>query len=599
LASVGTVAGTADEVSSGSCGPPELAEEAGGDTGVAFGGLTFQAAGPMGGGAVAVDGSTGWADTTVSYTDPEDFTVLVWFKTSVAQGGMLGFNSQWNPTTSVPTDHDRQLWVDPSGKLVWGIWPDQTISQLTSPSAVDTGNWVFAAASIGPAGQQLFVNGSLAASSTTYTVAQPGYTGWWSIGYANLANWNDIPTSYYFDGSVAQVAVVPSQLTAAQVSQLWGDSASSLATYTSYLGSLGPTNYWPLADTGGVPYEGAIPGATASATLADASGNADTGTAEGGTTLGAAGPSSLSASGVTLNGNSGFVETAKSYANPEGISEVAWFKTGTAGLGTGGAVMSFTSSQANTAPTSYDRTVWLDNSGKLVYGVNNATIKELTSTGTYNDGKWHMVVAEVGPAGQQLWADGALVASSPTVTSAANFTGYWHLGWGYETGWPDAPADAYFTGSLSEAAVVPSQLSAAQVATLYQAASAASFADAMAAQSPSAYWPMQDSASGICATVEVTVQETLGATTTCLYPAGAGACPALSASKLVTTLVAAAAKAPTASNAATVTLDAGLSAAAATALVGLQLLPDISFGTSLPATEWSAQIAYPYSSFQL
>ena len=101
LASVGTVAGTADEVSSGSCGPPELADQTGGDTGVAFGGLTFQTAGPMGGGAIAVDGSTGWADTTVSYTDPEDFTVLVWFKTSVAQGGMLGLNSQWNPTTSV------------------------------------------------------------------------------------------------------------------------------------------------------------------------------------------------------------------------------------------------------------------------------------------------------------------------------------------------------------------------------------------------------------------------------------------------------------------------------------------------------------------
>ena len=250
----------------------------------------------------------------------------------------------------MPADHDRQLWVDPSGKLVWGIRPNQTISQVTSPSAVDTGNWVFAAASIGPAGQQLYLNGVARRQFDDLHRRSAWLHRVVEHRVRQLGQLERPPHQYYFDGSMAQVAVVPSQLTAAQVSQLWADSASSLATYSAYLHTLVPTNYWPLTDTGGVPYKGAIPGVNASTTLADASGNANTGTAKGGTTLGTAGPSTLSASGVTLNGTSGFVETTKSYANPEGISEF-WFKTSTPGQGVGGAVMSFTSSQANTAPT--------------------------------------------------------------------------------------------------------------------------------------------------------------------------------------------------------------------------------------------------------
>ena len=87
----------------------------------------------------------------------------------------------------------------------------------------------------------------------------------------------------------------------------------------------------------------------------------------------------------------------------------------------------------------------------------------MTSPSAYNNGQWHLVVAEIGPSGQQLWVDGVKVASNPSVTSAQNYTGYWHLGWGYETGWANAPANAYLTGSLAEAVVVPAQLSAASI----------------------------------------------------------------------------------------------------------------------------------------
>ena len=396
------------------------------DTALPFFGVSYQASGPLATQAITTDGSTGWAETTVEYTNPETFTVLVWLKTSSAQGAIVGFASSQNPTTGTPADHDRQLWIDPSGKLVWGIY-DAAVDQLTSTSAVDTGSWVFAAASVGSSGTALYVNGTLVASSSSVTAAQ-SYSGWWSVGYASLAGWTDIPTSYYFNGSIAQLAVIPSQLSATQVSNLYADS--TLSTYTTGVNALGPANYWALNDPGSVSYEGSVPGATTSTTLADASGNGNTGTAEGGSTLGATGPTALGvSSAVALNGSTGYVQTTNSYANPEGFSLVAWFKSSST---SGGTIMGFANVQGNGTPAEWDRLLWIDNTGHLVWGVYNNAFDEITSPSAYNNGAWHMVVAEVGSSGTQLYVDNTEVASNASYTTAQSYTGYWHLGWGYE-----------------------------------------------------------------------------------------------------------------------------------------------------------------------
>jgi hypothetical protein len=592
LSSVGTVNASGGAISSASCGVAQLSDIVGGDTALVFGGLTYGSSGPLGSQAVTVDGSTGWAETTTSYNNPEGFTVIVWLNTTKATGGIMGFASQVNPTTGTPADHDRQLWIDPSGKLVWGVYSN-AVYQLTSTSPVDTGSWVMAVASVGAAGTALYVNGAKVASSTTPTTAQ-NYTGWWSLGYASIANWNDVPSSYYYSGSLAQAAVIPTQLTAAQVSSLYGDT--TLASYTAGVEALSPTNYWPMNDSGAVPYEGSVPGATAATTLADYSGNSDTGTAEGGTTLGASGPPTLTANAITLNGTSGFVETAKSYANPESFSVMAWFETSAT---TGGTILGFTNSQANTTPATSDRTLWLDSAGNIVWEVNGGTVSEVTSPSSYDNGQWHFVVAEIGAAGQQLWVDGVKVASSTTPTSAENYTGYWHLGWGYETGWANSPADSYLTGSLAEVAVVPVQLSASQIAALYGASSTAALALDVSQLSPTAYWPLQDSASNVCGTVEVTVQETVGSTNTCIYPVAAGTCPGPSATYLLPGLSSRSITAPTSTAPATLKITLEESAASSTTIAGLHMLPYIAFATATSANSWSAQVGFPYASVQL
>ncbi len=60
----------------------------------------------------------------------------------------------------------------------------------------------------------------------------------------------------------------------------------------------------------------------------------------------------------------------------------------------------------------------------------------VNSTKSYNDNKWHHLVAQQSSAGMQLYVDTELVGSNP-VTGAQNYTGYWRIGgdttWGGNT----------------------------------------------------------------------------------------------------------------------------------------------------------------------
>jgi serine protease AprX len=468
---------------------PQLSDTAGADMALPSGGLSYTSSGPFSHTtqAITTNGSSGWAETTTEYNNPENFTLLVWFKTTTS-GAIVGFSNSQNPVSSGPSNFDRMLWVDPGGKLVWGVYNNAT-DEITSSSAVNTGSWVFAAVEIGSSGQQMYVNGSLVASSSN-TSAQ-NYGGWWSIGYANAAPWSDSPSSDYFNGSIAQLAILPSQLSSSQVSTLSSDS--TFPSYTSGVIALGPSNYWPLNSAGVTPYSGPT-------SLADASGNANTASVEGGVTLGAGGP--LGGSAISLNGSTGWAETTNSYTNPEGFSVVGWFETSTT---SGGSIIGFSNNKGNGSQSEWDRQLWIDNSGKVVWGVYPGSTQEVTSPAAYNNGAWHMVVAEIGSAGQQLWVDGTEVASKSSVTSAQNYAGYWHVGYGNgESNWPDPPSSAYLAGSLSQVGIVPTQLSASQISTLYNAGSSAAFATDMGQLSPTSYWGLQDSGAASTAYTSVT-----------------------------------------------------------------------------------------------
>ena len=108
------------------------------------------------------------------------------------------------------------------------------------------------------------------------------------------------------------------------------------------------------------------------------------------------------------------------------------------------------------------------------------------STAAYNNGSWHQAVGTEGPAGLQLYIDGALVASASTPTSPAqNYAGSWRVGYDNLGGWTSNPKSNFFAGSLAEASIYGTQLTAARVAAHYTAATGAALTMAMTAGSSS------------------------------------------------------------------------------------------------------------------
>ncbi|MEU6757528.1 LamG-like jellyroll fold domain-containing protein [Streptomyces sp. NPDC046685] len=146
-----------------------------------------------------------------------------------------------------------------------------------------------------------------------------------------------------------------------------------------------------------------------------------------------------------------------------------WFKTNTT---RGGKLIGFGDNTARSSG-SYDRHLYMTNTGRLAFGVYNGSAKAVT-TGlfeTYNDNKWHHVVGTQGPGGITLYVDGQ---NKGTLNAASNTTyaGFWHAGGDNLSGWPNRPTSNFFAGQLDETAVYPTALTQAQVKSHFDLANA-------------------------------------------------------------------------------------------------------------------------------
>lgn len=136
-----------------------------------------------------------------------------------------------------------------------------------------------------------------------------------------------------------------------------------------------------------------------------------------------------------------------------------WVKTTTT---TGGKIIGRGSSTSGSS-TSYDRQIYMTNSGALVFGVYSGSPQIIQSPKRYNDGEWHHVVAQLGSAGMELYVDGTRVASDASVTRAEATSGYWRLAGDTLGGWPNEPSSRYFAGKLDEVAVYGKALTAGTI----------------------------------------------------------------------------------------------------------------------------------------
>ncbi|GAA4373697.1 PKD domain-containing protein [Paeniglutamicibacter cryotolerans] len=213
-----------------------------------------------------------------------------------------------------------------------------------------------------------------------------------------------------------------------------------------------PDLYWRLSDLSGT-------------TAVDASGSSNDGTYFRTVNRGTTGAlTGVTNPAVTFNGNTsstyGWISSVNSVTNPGPYSIETWFKTTST---EGGTIASF-GNQRSQLSSQHDRKIFLLNSGQLVFGTYPGAEARATSTASYNDNKWHHVVATQGDAGMMLYVDGSLVGNNPA-TTAENYTGYWKAG--AETTWSGTNR-TWFIGSLDEFAVYSYPLSTASVQEHYR-----------------------------------------------------------------------------------------------------------------------------------
>ncbi len=184
-------------------------------------------------------------------------------------------------------------------------------------------------------------------------------------------------------------------------------------------------------------------------------------------TMGQAGALASETRDKSLGLTIGAVNANASVAAPATFSVEAWVKANTT---TGGRILGIGNATGQNPSTTTDRQLYLAPNGKVMFGVGTGPGRRaLASISAVDNGAWHHVVGTraAGTNGMKLYVDGVLQAQD--TATGVNLTGYWRAGAEDLTGWPSAPTDAYFDGSLDELAVYTTALSAARVTAHYTA----------------------------------------------------------------------------------------------------------------------------------
>jgi RHS repeat-associated protein len=197
--------------------------------------------------------------------------------------------------------------------------------------------------------------------------------------------------------------------------------------------------------------------------------------------------------GVTSTAVSGDSDTAASFDGAAGrvalpdnvvrasttLTAEAWFKTTASGV-----VLGMADAAYPATPTQWVPVIYVGTDGKLRGQLWNGGVNPVTSGAAVNNGAWHHAVLTSAATTQSLYLDGALVGSlsgnADNLNMSANYTGagYWAGSWpAAGSGW------SFFNGSIDEAAVYPTALSAARVLAHYNAATSPNYASSAATSS--------------------------------------------------------------------------------------------------------------------
>jgi len=202
-------------------------------------GTTLRVPGPIPGvkaTATAFNGRWGLVTSASQVTSPGTFSIEAWFKTTTNTGGkIVGFGSKQTGRSSI---YDRQIYMMNDGQLVFGMATPQR-EAIETPNVYNDGQWhdVVATFHAGASSSTmtLYVDGRQAATQAAGVPSS--YAGYWRVGGDNLSGWNldywghdsqggTEPNSYYFRGSIGDVAVYPYAMAGARVAAHYANAMS-------------------------------------------------------------------------------------------------------------------------------------------------------------------------------------------------------------------------------------------------------------------------------------------------------------------------------------------------------------------------------------
>ncbi|WGT46727.1 LamG-like jellyroll fold domain-containing protein [Tessaracoccus lacteus] len=391
------------------------------------------------------------------------YTLETWIKTTTTRGGkIIGFGNgrpnTGNNATSLSGNYDRQIYMLNNGQLRFGVWTGSATALTTSTSYND-GAWHHIVATQGADGMSLWVDGNRVAKNTN-TAAQ-AYWGVWHVGGDNLSGWPDRPASNFFAGQIDETAVYDTVLSKTQIAahataggKTPDVNASPSDAYGASVYAADPDIYWRLDDT--------TSAARDSSYFGQATGQYNTGVTH--PVAGALGSvNGAPNTGAQFNGtDSATVSTTVSQSPSNPFTLQLWFNAPSNGRG---KLVGFENTTTGNG-SAYDKMVYMTDAGRLVFGVYNGATDTVFSTASYNDATWHQLTVTQDSSGMKMYVDGALVGSR-SVSTAETGAGYWRIGGGNISGWPDQPSNFYFNGAIDEFAVYSKALQASTIQSQY------------------------------------------------------------------------------------------------------------------------------------
>ena len=157
------------------------------------------------------------------------------------------------------------------------------------------------------------------------------------------------------------------------------------------------------------------------------------------------------------------VTTTTQFTNPDGFTMGSWVRTTSS---TGDWFLGFGNMQV-AAPSSYDRTLYVDTNGKARFGCFDGTEDTAISTTTVNDGNWHHVQGVHNSSNDTLmiFIDGVYEGAATTLNCEI-YNGWWRMGGRGSSGWPNSGGST-FNGDLDSVAIFNGTRTAARVAAEY------------------------------------------------------------------------------------------------------------------------------------